>query len=336
MNRFREEIYQQPQAILRTVQHVADQLDTWQYQQFARFKSFVLTGMGSSYGAAYYGAAKLALSGIPAIAIETSELLDAYRPFITDDTLIVAISQSGRSGEIVRLLDSVTAPVLGITNDPESPLAQRSAMLFPIQAGEETCASSKTYTCTLAALSLFCSVVTDASVAATAERLRIAAHWLQQRLPRWDRQMQDCANSIAPEHQLVFMGRGPAYASAFISALLCHEAAKRPAMYLNSAQFRHGFLEALSSNIQYILFAGAASMHNPDWRLAHEIACRGGRVCLFNPLFGSPATTKLCPGDEAAPLLEIVPAQLLAAHLADQAQVRPEVFRFGQKVTLEE
>src|SRR5512134_3954884 len=90
------------------------------------FRRVVLTGMGSSY----HGLAPLHLrlvgAGHQPATVESSELLHYQQALLGPDTLLVLVSQSGRSAEIVRLLEAVRGrgvATIGVTNTAQSPLA---------------------------------------------------------------------------------------------------------------------------------------------------------------------------------------------------------------------
>ena len=89
----------------------------------------VFTGMGSSLFAAYPAQAYLTSLGIRALVWETAELLHYHLKILRPDTLLVAVSQSGETVEIVRLLERVT-PKLGIAavvNVESSTLGKRGS-----------------------------------------------------------------------------------------------------------------------------------------------------------------------------------------------------------------
>ena len=70
-----------------------------------RFERVVLTGMGGSFFGLHPVAMELAASGWTPMMVETSELIHYYRELLSPSTLLVAISQSGKSAETVRLLE---------------------------------------------------------------------------------------------------------------------------------------------------------------------------------------------------------------------------------------
>ena len=93
-----------------------------------RFDRILLTGMGASYYGLYPAWLHLAAAGLPAIWVDTAELVHHAPALVTGRTLLWISSQSGRSAEIVALLrQSAANPPAGLiamTNDLSSPLAQ--------------------------------------------------------------------------------------------------------------------------------------------------------------------------------------------------------------------
>ena len=86
--------------------------------------------------------------------VETSELVHSMANTLDSSTLLVAVSQSGRSAEVVRLLDHEKTPgfTIGVTNDPGSPVARGADLTLLLHAGAEHSVSCKTYVASLAVL----------------------------------------------------------------------------------------------------------------------------------------------------------------------------------------
>ena len=72
----------------------------------------IFTGMGSSYFTSYAAACLFNSLGIHSYAINTSELLYYHKSLITEKTLIVCISQSGESFEVVKFLEMLPGKIL--------------------------------------------------------------------------------------------------------------------------------------------------------------------------------------------------------------------------------
>ncbi len=101
--------------------------------QKGKFKTVVLTGMGSSFHALHPLHMELINHGLTAMMVETSELLYYRNRLFDPKTLIIAVSQSGQSAEVVRLLEinRGKSSVIAITNTPHSPLAEQSRRHHP-------------------------------------------------------------------------------------------------------------------------------------------------------------------------------------------------------------
>ncbi len=135
MTGFFSDIHEQPDALrrvadalpadLHAVVPLADRLHR------GDFTSVIFTGMGSSLSACIPATIILAEHGMPALALETSELVSAYHRLLGEKSLLVVVSQSGQSAEIVRLVEDLDGRVslIGVTNTPDSPLAKRSGAI---------------------------------------------------------------------------------------------------------------------------------------------------------------------------------------------------------------
>jgi glutamine---fructose-6-phosphate transaminase (isomerizing) len=151
------DLLSQPDALRDTIGQLSESkgLQTLARRlQKGRFRNVVLTGMGSSFHGLNPLLLQLTNAGHAAILVETSELIYYRRRLLTPDTLLIAVSQSGRSIEIVRLLNENhrQAPIIAVTNTADSPLGRRSTAMVLTCAGEEYSVSCKTYVCALLAL----------------------------------------------------------------------------------------------------------------------------------------------------------------------------------------
>jgi glucosamine--fructose-6-phosphate aminotransferase (isomerizing) len=161
----------------------------------ARCRRVVLTGMGSSFHALHPLQIRLNRSGRTALMIETSELVHAQQALLDGGptqgsspdgrsrdggTLVVAVSQSGRSAETLALLDRVAGReirplVVGVTNTADSPLAARADAVVLLKAGVEFSVSCKTYLATLVALEWLGGTLCGDDPAAVVDELDPAA-----------------------------------------------------------------------------------------------------------------------------------------------------------------
>ena len=176
------------------------------------------------------------------MALAAPSLFTLYRrPPRLREALVVGISQSGRSPDIVSVIEHGREQgnlTLAITNAPESPLARVAEWVLDIQAGrEESVAATKTYTAQLAAIALLSAAL------AQDEAMQQALD----QVPRWMDAMlaleADIARAVVRYRyvtQCVVLGRGYNYATAFEWALKLKELTYIAAEPYSSADFQHG------------------------------------------------------------------------------------------------
>lgn len=344
MTTLRHDIFSQPAVLRSAITSILPQMESLEAHaaqlRAGQVDRVILTAMGGSYAALFPALLDLIGGGINAVAVEASELLYDYRPMITPRTLVVAVSQSGASVEVVRLFDEALAgiPVIGVTNTPGSPLAERSTARLLIGAGEETAVSTKTYTCTLACLRLMTAALRAGEpLDSLAESLRQTADYIEAALPAWERRASELAAALEPLAFGVFMGRGVHRASALAGALVVKETAKIPTEGMVSGQFRHGPIEVLARGVTPFIFMGTGQSYNLHVQLARDLASKGTQaVCIGAGVLSDWAISAAPPPLALLPIAEIVPVQLLAAALAERRGIVPGTFYHSRKVTTTE
>ncbi|MGB9639312.1 MAG: SIS domain-containing protein, partial [Anaerolineales bacterium] len=116
--------------------------------QQGSFDRLILTGMGASFYSLYPAWLYLSALKIPVITIDLSELIHFAHALVTPRTLLWVVSQSGRTAELMPILDKEQfnpAYLLATVNDVSSPLAQSADLFLPIQAEVEKTVSTRTY-----------------------------------------------------------------------------------------------------------------------------------------------------------------------------------------------
>jgi glucosamine--fructose-6-phosphate aminotransferase (isomerizing) len=342
-DRFLAEIAGQPAAIRRASAAMAEQaplLDELSRHTQAA-PAVVFTGMGSSYDACYAPVTLLAGAGIATTMVDAAELLHHRLPAVTADTLVIAVSQSGESAELVRLAEELTArerpPVLvSVTNGLENPLARAASLAVDTRAGEEYGPSTMTFAATLVALqsvaeALGCPAADGAEAAATAvERL----------LEDAEQQAQELGDWLGERTSLHLLARGCARPAAEMGALTLKEAARLPAESLQTAQFRHGPLELAGPEQAAIVMAAEPATRAFDLRLAAELAEAGSAVVVVSPDGEAPAGAMgVATGEVSRGLVStaaIVPVQLLTWRLANLRGLAPGEYTQASKVTTRE
>ena len=338
---FLNEILEQPQALER----VAAAYITHTQAALGDFDRVILTGMGSSLHACYPLYLTInRLGRIPAQLWDASELVHFGVEAIGERTLLVAVSQSGESAEIVELTRLGRRPALAIavSNGRDNTLATWADMTLDILAGPEATVATKTYTTSLATLALLGAELTGGDIETARAQVLQAAAGLSQQLAHPEKDIADLAAFMRRCEKMAFMGRGPSLASARTAALITAESSKVHGLGLSSAQFRHGPLELVRPGFKAVVFAGSGPVAQLNQTLAATIAELGGSCLSIGPNPHSIARPNLmawpipfAPTD-LLPIHEIVPAQLLTIALAQAKGIVPATFTHATKITREQ
>jgi glutamine---fructose-6-phosphate transaminase (isomerizing) len=342
---FYDDIGEQPEALRRTIDGLAgglSALSEWRLRlSMGKLKRVIFSGMGGSHASNLPAQLRLLNGGVEALAINASELLYDQLPLVTSDTLLVLISQSGRSVETLRLLETLgdRAPILAITNTADSPLAQRAETTLLMRAGAEATVSSKTYTCTLAAQHLLATALLGGDWAGAQRALHAAADAMERWLPIYREQAASIVERFAGAQTIMYLARGASLASAMCGALITKESSKHPTEGMQAAQYRHGPLEMTDSRIAAFIFLGDGKARALNTSLAQDLMGYGARVAVVGMGADvSGAINIVLPEVEETllPLLEITPIQYFAAAFSAHQGYTPGVFRYSEKVTTRE
>lgn len=291
----------------------------------------VLCGMGASYFATYPAFLRLLGAGASACRLEAGELLHFGGGALAPGSTLLVVSQSGRSAEVVRLLQARGgAAVVGVTNDPDSPLGRGADVLVPLRAGPERAGvATKTVACSLLVCDLLCGAPAAAwppVIAAVEDLLERRGVWLPELL-----------SALGGSEDVFVLGRGPGLAAAWAIALMLKEAGAVHAEGLSAPQFRHGPLESARPGRAGLVLVTPGEAGGFDLELAGEMAAAGMAVAAICPEPRPvPPGVATLPWPSAAPAALLVAGQLLARAYALRRGVVPGTFRRVGKVTTRE
>jgi len=295
----------------------------------------VLTGMGSSFHALHPLHLDLVRRGFAAIRVETSELRFHQSPLLKPRTLLVVVSQSGASVEVVRLLERVPegVEVIGVTNTLGSPLAIQASVALFTRAGTEYTVSSKTYLATLMMLSWLSSVLCGGDRQTVKSELLKAAPAVSGYLRDWRRHVESLAIELAGVSNLFLVGRGPSLAAVGAGGLIIKESAHFPAEGMSSAAFRHGPFEMLSARTFVGVFLGDSSTATLNQRLGSDILGAGGRAAVIGEEApDGPFCLPKAP-ERLRPMLEMLVVEMMSFALAALVGREAGKFERASKIT---
>ena len=346
MTTLMEEIGQQPTVLsgLRKFYTSPGAIPTKALQAMVKHwpPTVVVTGMGSSMYAAYPAQAYLNSLGIRTFIWETGELVDHHRKFLGADILLVVVSQSGETAEVLRLLGALPGKesLVAICNMETSSLARRARLLLPMMAGRPAPVGTKTYTCAVAVLMYLAVAIARKSPYPLTQALMQAIEAEERIIERQDELIPPTAEFFNNPHYTALLSRGADLATVYQGALLFKEVAKMGAEPISAAQFRHGPMEIIDPTHRYIVFARESDPRpkrktDPDlFKLVRDICKHGGRVLLYAAQpFRDMTNLRHVPVDPVrmglGTLIDSVHIQLLVHELAQRAGLEPGSFRFG-------
>ncbi|MCX7623592.1 MAG: SIS domain-containing protein [Thermomicrobium sp.] len=301
----------------------------------------VIAARGSSDNAARYAQYLFGAYNRFTVALATPSLFTLYqRPPSLAGGLVVAVSQSGRSPDIVAVVAEGRrqgALTLAVTNDPASPLAEAAELVLPLSAGEERAvAATKTYTAQLFALAMLSvALADDRARAAELALVPAAVHWTIER----NRDLASRLGLFRTPSLLAVIGRGFNYATAFEIALKIKEVGLVLAEPYSSADFRHGPIALVEPGFPVVALAPSGAVLPDVAALVVELAERRASLAVVSDepalLARADLPLPLPPGlpEWLSPLVAVVPGQFLALALARARGLDPDRPRGLAKVT---
>lgn len=276
------------------------------------------------------------------IALATPSLFTYYQaPPLLKNALVVCISQSGESPDIVNVLTEGRkqgALTLAITNEPNSPLGEKADLLFELGVGEEKAvAATKTYTAELVSLAMISAALTNEKI--NWEQIEQLPMWAERALEQ-EAAIATAAKALSDMQRCVVLARGFNYATCFEWALKIKELAYVVAEPYSSADFLHGPIAIVEEGFRVMSVVASGpvfdSMRSTLIKLREELAAE--LVVISDrqeALDIAHHPISLPPGipEWLSPAVAIVPGQLFAYHLALAKGYDTEQPRGLKKVT---
>jgi len=278
------EVEEAPALVAAMLAQDADAYDRLARDLDAQAPAFAVTiARGSSDHAASYGAWLLGLAAGLATASLPPSVVSRYsvRPRL-ERALVLALSQSGASPDLVACLDAATASgalTTAVVNQPGSALAACARHVLPQRAGEEkSVAATKSFilTCTVLAR-LIATWRRDAglksALAALPERLDQAIY------TDWG----PAVDLLREATSLYVLGRGPSHAIAGEAALKLKETCYLHAEAFSSAEVQHGPKAVIDRAFPVLALAVADPGGVDTIAFAGQVAAAGGAVVAASP-----------------------------------------------------
>lgn len=301
-------------------------------RDIVRAKRFVLTAQGTAYLAAQIGEYLLQdLARVPARCEYASEF--RYRnPIIEEDSVVVAVSQSGETADTLAALCEAKergALALGIVNAVGSSIARETDAGIYLHVGPEIgVASTKAFVgqvLVLALLSLYIGkrkYLSDEVVESYLAEIDQLSYYAERTLEQSDH-IRHCVESYVDRDNWLFLGRGYNYPVAMEGALKLKEISYIHAEGMPAAEMKHGPIALIDDGMPVVFVAPQGSQYDKVISNIEQVRARGGRIIAVategDDRIGQYADSvfyiPVMP-EALQPVISVLPLQLLAYHAA--------------------
>jgi len=321
-----KEISEQPDTILNAGKNTTEAIE--QATDFIRHaKTLYITGSGTSYNAALV--AKYMMSKYAKIKLETiisSELItlpDSIEP----NSILIAISQSGESADVleaVNIAKKSNAKILSIVNMLTSSLVQESSLVMGMNCGPEIgVAATKSFTSQLAILYQITESLCDGCIGVDFKKVSQDIS----KILSDHSSIQKIAKKLKDVSDIYILGRGIHYPIASEAALKLKELTYIHAEGIPGGELKHGPLALMDSNVYVIIINPNDSTYNDTITSASEIKARGAKIIgisdknsdVYDFWIEIPSVE-----EPIFPIIEIIPIQLLAYYSALEKDTDPD------------
>lgn len=335
-----KEIYEQPKAIRETLERRLSEegrikLDgiSLTLTDLQKFNKIYIVACGTAYHAGLVG--KYAIEKMARIPVEVDVASEfRYRdPFVDENTLFIAISQSGETLDTLAALREAKrkgARILSIVNVVGSSVARESDDVFYTWAGPEIAvASTKAYTTQMICLYLIALYMGEMKGTITKEyydqildELQAIPEKVEQILSR-SGEVEQLAKVLYNRTQVFFIGRGLDSAVAYEGSLKLKEISYINSFAIAAGELKHGTIALMEPETIVIALATQDALFEKTFsnivevkaRLAHVVSiAKEGRTQIekeSNEVIYIPQCA-----DEVSPLLTVIPLQLFAYYVA--------------------
>ena len=335
-----KEIHEQPEVVGHTLAHYLDPAGPVVRRQgkglreaLVKASRLTISACGTAYYAGLVGKYWFEkLARLPVESEVASEL--RYRdPVYPRDGAALFVSQSGETADTLAALRDAKAKgqvTIAVVNVAESSIAREADIVLPTFAGPEIgVASTKAFTCQLAALASFAIAAGEARgtlskddekrfCAALLETPRHIAEFLKQ-----EARIKALGEEIAKATDVLYMGRGASFPIALEGALKLKEISYIHAEGYAAGEMKHGPIALIDEKVPIIVIAPHDALYEKTISNMQEVMARGGKVLLISDARGIKEAGAVwgsitVPDADAfiAPLLYAIPVQLLAYHAA--------------------
>jgi len=321
-----KEIYEQNETILKAGEKSTDGIEKAS-ENIKDAQNIYITGSGTSYNSALI--AKQILSKyvkIKAEPIISSELQFAPDS-IEENSILIAISQSGESADVldaVRIAKKKNCRIISIVNLLTSSLARESDIVMGMNCGPEIgVAATKSFTSQLVILYKIVQKISGNTITIDFKEFSKS---ISETLDN-PTEIQQIAKKLKEVSDIYILGRGINYPIAKESALKLKELTYIHAEGIPGGELKHGPLALMDSNVFVIIINPSDSTYSDTLTSAREIKARGAKIIGVSDVESDVYDhwLKIPKINEVLyPISEIIPIQLLSYYAALEKDTDPD------------
>ncbi len=245
-----------------------------------------------------------------------------YQDYLTPKTLIVAVSQSGETADVLDAIEIAKAKgvkIISLLNVFGSTMMRVSDDFFMVNAGaEKAVVSTKATTAQLAVLTLLAYAAAGKLQEGKLLLLNTASAVNDMLNPRYEQHIVKLAEMLQDKRDVFILGRGINYPMALEAAIKLQETCYIHAQGFAAGELKHGPLALVETGTPCIVLVANDSTKQDILSNAMEVKARGGYIIGISPdnhdVFDY--WVKVPDAADASPIVNIIPVQILAYHLA--------------------
>jgi glucosamine--fructose-6-phosphate aminotransferase (isomerizing) len=315
-----KEIYEQKETLMRAINQKEDEIKKIAEEINKGFGTFFIA-CGTAHHAALTASYIFSQVTKKHINVVLASEFPNYEHFLTEKTLVIPISQSGETADVleaVKVAKQKKSKVIAIVNVTGSTLMRIADVFFKINAGPEIAvASTKAFTSQLALLTML-AYACNGKLEEGKEILKKTAEYVGEMLKKdFEDKIKELALKIREKNHIFTIGRSVNYPIALEAALKIKEVSYIHAEGFAGGELKHGTLALIEEGTPCIVFVAHDETKKEIISNAMEIKARGGYIIGVspenNPVFDF--FIKVPDNGALSPIVNIIPAQLLAYHL---------------------
>ncbi len=323
-----KEIMEQPRIIRALAQNYTEQVNKIA-SLIKKAKGTFFIGSGTAFHACLAGTYLFADIAKRHVNTAPASEFNYLEDFLTDESLIIPLSQSGETIDVIEPLIRAKrkkSKIISLVNVPGSTIYRMGDYKLLLGAGPETAvASTKAYIAKIALLTLVAYALSEKQKEAKDILQETAVEAKRLLRNSTQKNLKSLAKKLYQKEHIYIIGRGVSYATALEGALKIKEVSYIHTEGLAGGELKHGTIALIEKGTPCIVLAPQDRTYDAILSNATEIKARGGMIIGVSskphPVFDEWIEVR----ETGSPLIaQVIPLQLLAYYLAIDKKLDPD------------